>query len=275
MAKKNRKQKNISFRCKRAVNKKSKISQRKKFWVFLCIPAIAIIVMLVCNFCFNWGENSSTIIAFDMISAITALLGVVGAVITLQRDKDLDEAQFTVDLNMNFIKQQDFYLVYNFWDKYRTEQEFLSMSAADKKTLPKIISLTYKYFDFFEPLFILVTQGLIKIEVIANIFEYRFCVVANNWGCQRYVLNPKDEVDSITKEPIERQYLKHNNYDNIVKLYCLLKEYKLSLENEDASVRAQMPLHNNDLWEYACSIGALRQDDLIGIIKRKNLKYFH
>ncbi|GHV00080.1 hypothetical protein FACS1894211_06660 [Clostridia bacterium] len=266
---------------RRAVLKNHKTSRRVKMVILLCIPAVAIIITLAFNFGFNWGDNPSAPIAFDIVSAITALLGAVGIIISLQRDQDLSEAQFTVDVNMGYVKQPDFYAVYDFWDKYHTEQKFNKMSAADKKKLPEIISLTYKYFDFFEPLFVLVEQGIIQVETISKLFEYRFCVVANNWGVQRNVLNPADKHDDDTQEVIERRFLENHNYDNMVKLYCLLKEYKLSFDFEiqkrnkaTAWVAATMPLDENDLWDYAVSCGAFANDDLGSIINPKNIKFF-
>ncbi len=208
-----------------------------KLTLSICLILISLVILSVLNFYFDWGNNVGIPIVFDIITTITAIFGVIGVVLTLKRNREIEEAQFTLELSNSFINSQDFYVVYDFWDKYSSEQKFNLMNDSDKKELNNIISLTYKYLDFFDPLYVLVEDKIIKISVIERLFKYRFCLIVNNWAVQRYVLNPKG-----------KEHLKNGNFDNILNLYRLIKEYKSRLNN-NANV-AVLPYSENDLLDF-------------------------
>ena len=204
------------------------------------VVGIAILIgsIVLCN-------NISYVSLFcEIIVALTSMLGAIGIVSSMKKDCDLDEAKFIVELNNSFIQNSDFYMVYDFWDKYHDKKSFKSMPSKDKKELPTVISLTYKYLDFFEPLYLLVKKKIVEIETVEELFEYRFCVVVNNWGVQHYVLNSKEE-----------KYLEKGYYDNIINLYCIIKEYKYNSKRLIDSIN--MPLGNNDLRKYAVKCGRI------------------
>lgn len=180
-------------------------------------------------------------LACDIIITITSILGAIGIVSSLHKDRALEEAQFIVNLSNSFVQNPDYYIVYDFWNKYHDKKAFKNMSKKDKKKLPQIISLTYKYLDFFEPLYFLVEKNIIEISTVDELFEYRFCMIVNNWGVQHYVLNPRN-----------KRYLEEGYYDNIIRLYMHIRKYRCSDKSLKYSFGLiHMPIEDNDLWEYA------------------------
>lgn len=224
---------------------KKNLTQRGKPYLGIAIFSICILASVVAlsviNFYCDWGNNPGITIVFNIVTAFTAILGVVGVVVTLKRNRDIEEAQFTLELSNSFVNSKDFYDVYDFWDKYNSETSFKAMIEKDKKILPQIISLTYKYLDFFEPLYILIVDKIIDVSVMSRLFEYRFCLIVNNWAVQRYVLNPKG-----------KEHLKKGHFDNILNLYKLLKIYKTKIVK--GIKNANVPYSENDLIDYVKQI---------------------
>lgn len=209
----------------------------------IVILLIIILIGFIIHMCLLLSNHYISIIslACDIIITITSILGAIGIVSSLHKDRALEEAQFIVNLSNSFVQNPDYYIVYDFWNKYHDKKAFKNMSKKDKKKLPQIISLTYKYLDFFEPLYFLVEKNIIEISTVDELFEYRFCMIVNNWGVQHYVLNPRN-----------KRYLEEGYYDNIIRLYMHIRKYRYSDKGLKYSFGLiHMPIEDNDLWEYA------------------------
>lgn len=138
-------------------------------------------------------------VLFDAITAITAVFGVFSLVYQGDRSDKLDASQFIVELNMKYIED----------DSY---QNLISVLEKDDESLitEEYVDKAIKHFDFFEPMYILASKKILKIEMIDDLFCYRFFTVANNKSIQKLVINP--HVDY---------------YTNIIKLHNIWEKHRL------------------------------------------------
>ena len=135
-----------------------------------------------------------------------------GLIFQSSRSKDLEEAQFIFSLSQEFINNDNYQLLLH--------------SLEAKKALDRnLLNIAAQYLDFFEPLYVLIEKKMIKIDMIEDLFCYRFFSVVNNITIQEKVLTPHKEY-----------------YGNICKLHYVWKEYR-----RDRTRRKVIPLIETDL----------------------------
>lgn len=186
---------------------------RKKFFVIF-IFILLIFMISVVYFGMNLDHKIGNTVFFELLTAFTALFGVASIVFQSNRSKDLDEAKFIFDLNKQYISNK----------RYQTLLDLLSSNVS--KTFPEDIEeLISSYFDFFEPIYILIKKDILKLELIDDLFCFRFFSVVNHPFVQDMVLTKHKEY-----------------YANIVKLHFVWKKYRLKKKKDN-----NIPLLNSDL----------------------------
>ena len=176
------------------------------FWSSLIIFAAAMIVLTLIYGSKYPEEFSATA---SGLAVIVAILGVVGVVFQLQRDKGLREAECLINLCNSFLEHDEFVNAYI----------SCNSAIATKLKVPFDIRNIYKCLDFFEPFYYLIVKKIVKIEPFYELFAYRFCIIVNNVEVQRCI-------DFCAE-----------NYCDICGLYCNLKKY--------AQKRNLIPFDNN------------------------------
>lgn len=188
----------------------------------LTISFILIVLIAFGAFYFilQWDSFFAGTLFFDIIMTATAVYGVFALIFQNTRSKDLDEAQFVVSLNQEFIKN----------DNYQMLLDYLESNKALDNNL---INIAAQYLDFFEPFYVLIQRQLINIDMIDELFCYRFFAVVNNETIQKKVLTP------------HKRY-----YGNICRLHFIWKKSRLSEK------RKSIPLIDTDLsklkWYNSC-----------------------
>lgn len=167
----------------------------------IAIILFFIFIILLCATYFALGIDAliSETVFFEVITAVTAIFGVVSILVQSQENHDLRESQFIVNLNKDYINNDEYQKLLDFLENVKTGESF-----SEEK-----FDLVSNYFDFFEPIYLLIRKKVIDIETIDDLFAYRFFSVVNNIEVQRQVISP---------------YISF--YKNIIALHYLWKQYR-------------------------------------------------
>lgn len=173
--------------------------------VFLIWFAFVIIaILLFLNFKFDWGQNESVSTALNLITVVTAVLGVSGVVLQLSREKSLKEVEFLIDFNKSFVEIEDLMEVHNIC----SERAGLPVDS-HYKDVPLNYTGVYKYLDCIEPLYFLLKTKLVNIDKIYDLVSYRFFIVVNNSEVQKEIIS-----------------IHQSSYFNIISMYKTLENYR-------------------------------------------------
>lgn len=123
----------------------------------------------------------------EILSAITAIIGIVAIWYQLKKDKELNEAQFIFELNNNFYQNEDILRVYKICnDVYIKKSKTTGLTKKDE-------GLVSQYFSFFGIINTFIEKGVLKIDLIDRTFSYRYFLVANNSEIQDlFLINDAD-----------------------------------------------------------------------------------
>jgi len=178
-----------------------KIKLRKKpnlaILLFIVLAAMTIVVY------FADKENSSKLT--QIFALATGISGIISFLIEMVRGKKLAEAEFIVNLNQIFTAN----------DQYR--KAYTSFEEYDFESCPDIVSLSNaeisNYLTFFETFYLLIERHIIDIEMIDDLFGYRFFLAVHNPCVQaRKLVKSPDNFSNIYKlEKIWIKYRKKNN----------------------------------------------------------------
>lgn len=174
----------------------------KRIWFYLISLFVILATTSMLYFYFDIDTSLNNTVFFEMITTITAVFGVILVLLQITRSKNLEEAQFIFSLNQEYINNSNFQRVLDIIDN---DADF---SEDDYSTVVQM-------FDYFESIYILVKNKLIDIEVIDDLFCYRFFAVINNSKIQNKLLIPKKEF-----------------YANIIKLHFVWTEYRIKNNNK-------------------------------------------
>jgi hypothetical protein len=109
----------------------------------------------------------------DILSALTAVIGIVAIWYQLKKDKELNEAQFIYELNNAFYQNPDIMKVYQACnDYYMKLNETSGLLRSDEKYVTQ-------YFSFFGIINTFVEKGVLNMDLIDRTFSYRYFLVAN------------------------------------------------------------------------------------------------
>lgn len=115
----------------------------------------------------------------QILSELIAILGVELLVVELHQARQLLQSEQLIKLNADFNGNDDYRVVYSALEKYDFENspdlELDSMSIAS-------------YISFFEALQVLIERGAVSLEMINDLFGYRFFIMAHNPYIQKRFL---------------------------------------------------------------------------------------
>jgi hypothetical protein len=115
---------------------------------------------------------------FSLISIIIAATGALLVVIQLRDSKRIQSAEFIMTLNQSFVENEGYSKVY-------TELEAADTSGKEPNLTRIQIS---NYLTFFETFYVLYKEGAVTLEILDNLFSYRFFLAVHNSYIQRVKL---------------------------------------------------------------------------------------
>ncbi len=106
-----------------------------------------------------------------IISELIAVLSVEILVVELYQSRKISEAQFLADLNQNFVSNEDYKKAYQLFENY----DFETCPDLDLENIH--IS---NYLTFFEVFEMLIDRGTLSLELVNDLFGYRFFIAVHN-----------------------------------------------------------------------------------------------
>jgi hypothetical protein len=113
----------------------------------------------------------------ETILAITALIGVFALYVESRRAKDIAMAEFILNLNSEFDENRD---------RAAIHRKIIADEPLNPEDKPAIVT----YLSFFEIVYRLINNDVVRIEVIDDLFRSRFFKAAHHVGVQDLELLP-------------------------------------------------------------------------------------
>lgn len=132
----------------------------------------------------------------DYLSIVLALFSVLLVAIELYQSRKISEANFLAELNTSFVTNNDYKKAYTLLDEY----DFAKQDEIDLKRIE--IS---NYLTFFEVFQLLLNKNTVTIDMLDDLFGYRFFIAVHN---------PYIQKEKLIKSP-----------DNFRNLYLLEKKW--------------------------------------------------
>lgn len=170
----------------------------KKTVCLVFLLCITILILGIVYFRSDIDAKISGTLFFEALTTFTAVFGVFGFIYQMAESKELEEAQFLIDLNKLYFNNKIFENILNAVTEGHPES-----FQGDIKT--EIV----KYIDYFEPFYLILKNHAINMKTIDELFCFRFFALINSRYVQDTVLTPN-----------------HDFYHNIVRLHFIWKEYR-------------------------------------------------
>ncbi len=114
-------------------------------------------------------SNQSNMIQYA--SLLSAVLGVVLLAAEIYQSRKITEADFIADLNTSFVTNEDYKHAYTLFEEY----DFENLPDLELKNI--YIS---NYLTFFETFQLLIDRGTLTIDMLDDLFGYRFFIAMHN-----------------------------------------------------------------------------------------------
>ncbi len=134
-----------------------------------------IFVFLVCTLTLVVSlTNQSNITQY--LSLLSAVLGVVLLATEIYQSRKITEGDFLSDLNSTFVNNEDYKRAYTLFENY----DFENLPDIDLEN----IHLS-NYLTFFEVFQLLIERGTLTVDMLNDLFGYRFFIAVHNPYVQR------------------------------------------------------------------------------------------
>lgn len=142
----------------------------------------------------------------EVISELVAILGVELLVVELYQARKISQAEFIETLNQNFISNEDYKKAYTMFEQY----DFENCPDLDIENID--IS---NYLTFFETFQLLIDRRTLSIDLLNDLFGYRFFLAVHNPYVQKVkiIKSPQNFKNLFVLEKEWMAYRKAHGYD--------------------------------------------------------------
>lgn len=147
----------------------------------LTIIALLVVFGLPFSYEFNTPYISKLNNVWDIIAKVAATGSLIGLLYQFKRERDLNEADFIININQSFITNHKIVEVYQLLESSKEEGQKTDLFS------DKNISEVANYISFFDPLDSLLERKIVNINTI-DILAYRFFLATNNKYIQESLL---------------------------------------------------------------------------------------
>lgn len=140
---------------------------------------IVVLFCLVLWFVYKSGiveEEIFVTCSLSFFSLLVSVLSAVFVVIQLRDTKNIQEAEFIVNLNQAFVSNEQYAAVYTKLENRSGQEEALTYIEISN------------YLTFFETMYILLMENVVEIKVMDDLFGYRFFLAVHNEEVHRMKL---------------------------------------------------------------------------------------
>lgn len=153
---------------------------KRKGVLILSLSVVFVACYVVCTRLFDY-EYVSTLVATSV-----AALGIFGVWFQLKKEADIKEAEFLMDYNFSFLTADKFVKLERRLEQAMMGMQPLQLQEEDRQDL-------VDYLVYLESLASLVRSKLVRLEVVDDLFGYRYFIAVNNPVVQEEELQPYAE----------------------------------------------------------------------------------
>jgi len=153
----------------------------KNLSVLILIAFIFVIIIIPILFFESIDENiySKLIEYFGILGAIG---GIIAIYFQMRREKNISEGEFIYSLYDGFSNNENFKKIYN-------KLEICNSTNCRKDPFNKEeIGYIIDYLSFFETMYLLIKRGILTIDLIDELFSYRYFIAVHNPFVQKHNL---------------------------------------------------------------------------------------
>lgn len=151
----------------------------KRRGIALLLLATILIAAYVVSTCYFDYEYISAVVA-----TVVAALGIFGVCIQLKKEADITEAEFLMNFNFAFLTTEKFVAMERALEDAMKAKKSLEVTAENRQNL-------IDYLVYLESLAPLILNGMLRLDVVDDLFGYRFFIAVNNPGVQEKELCPE------------------------------------------------------------------------------------
>lgn len=177
-------------------------------------------------------DNSLFAMFINLIENFGVVVSLIIAIYQLSDSKEIARATFIVELNKTFVENEKFTSLYDKLQACIDKKCELNHEIEDEYPCKLEVSKSdvSNYLTFFESIYILYKKGVIPLEIIDDLFAYRFFLAVHSRIVQEQkLINQPENFINIFK--LERKWL-----DYRVEIGKLSKEELLKAEKSGAKV---------------------------------------
>lgn len=167
----------------------------------------------------------------ELIAIVSSLIAIISIAKQINSQQEISEAQFIFDINDKYVNNDDYKNTYVLLDTYQNMLDRGASTEELEEQEKKIDSLSNSqisnYLTFFEVLNILLKKDRVSIELLDDLFAYRFFIAVRN-------------------PVIYRRKLKHGNFANIRELHDLWIKYR---ENKTLETGIEQKIYGIQCYE--------------------------
>lgn len=121
----------------------------------------------------------------QIMIVLISLIGAIAVIMQLKASADISRAEFIINLQEVYTSNDGFINLFEkCWENYLgeiTPQELENYLKENKEAL-------VSYLTFFESLYLMLNQGVLKMSIVDDLFGRRFFIVVNNRTVQKFDL---------------------------------------------------------------------------------------
>lgn len=232
------------------------------------------------------------------ISTVTTLIAAVSFWLQFKRNESLNEASYIMNLNNQFVNNKDMTFIEHTLELYYNEYEFQFKKYGQDSIKSNISDLELKldlsresddtqklinYLVYLEALAAIIERNILHIDVIDNLFAYRFFLAVNNPVVQETELLPyKDYYQGIfwlSKEwtrikkrdgcpiPMSENNLADIDTADLVPGECMLNVEFSKASTKDNYNEIAECIYDTDPYIYPTAFGRQKENAIIAIAK--------
>jgi len=204
--------------------------------IIACIIVIFIILISLGNL--PWLEDSNHVGYIDALLTGLSLLGAaISLFIQMRESRKIQEAEFVLNLNQMFVETGDYATVYTELEKeYFGCKKEKGDGEENKQCSCDITRIQISnYLTFFESIYLLVKKGSIKMDILNDLFSYRFFLaVHSNYVQQEKLLSqPQNFKNIFALEKMWIEYRRKRNLEIFRENNCLENSFKRAGKQDD------------------------------------------
>ncbi len=201
------------------MNTKWRVAAKRIAWTILCLVIIALILVAIHGIkqLMHLDESETISVFVSVVEAIGLIITVIIAVFQINESKEIARATFISELNKSYIENPEYISIYNYLQKcvdgqcpYKSQCE-LSNKCYMGESQPEgggfLKSAVSNYLTFFETIYVLNKKGVLGIDVIDDLFAYRFFLAVHSkfFQQEKLLVQPENFINifRLEKEWIE------------------------------------------------------------------------